>query len=248
MENFPYDFQAYLKNKQTVTHKSRKGDITRKRLELATITALSNCGYRDMKVSDICTLASVSSGAFYQYFENKANVTLIVLEKFIEYLDQMYRKGKAQKTAFKTIYSANIEWLKCLRANPGLYRCILQVGDEFATFSHRVNQINSEWYARISKSVINNFPSTEKSLDSVIPLAVYSLGAMMDEIGRKLVVYPDPNLAELIGTSTPTDEALAEFLSLIWYRTLYGNEPEDFLHTSIATLLSGLHLPGTTEI
>ena len=47
----------------------------------------------------------------------------------------------------------------------------------------------------------------------------------MDELTRKIFTSNDEELERLIGLVAPGDEALAGFLSCIWYRTLYAEDP-----------------------
>ncbi|MEQ1784201.1 MAG: hypothetical protein ABMA14_22825 [Hyphomonadaceae bacterium] len=48
---------------------------------------------------------------------------------------------------------------------------------------------------------------------------------MMDELTRKVFAGDDKELKQLIGGVAPDDESLAGFLSLIWYRAIYGSDP-----------------------
>lgn len=235
-----YQFRARLQQEHEAQTNQRKGDRTRDRLKLATIDALSEIGYRDMKVTDICERAGVSSGTFYLYFQNKTEVTHVVLEEFIGHLDQLLSNRSAEKSAFRTLYQANLEWLKSIRANAGLFRCILQIGDASPELSVLTHGLNARWYRRIMKNVMRRFPRADQSSEDTVLLVVYALGSMMDEIAHKLVVDLDPHLAELVEKVAPRDEDFAELLSMIWYRTLYGKTPKEPLSTEASRLLTSL--------
>jgi hypothetical protein len=56
-------------------------------------------------------------------------------------------------------------------------------------------------------------------------LAAYALGAMMDEMARKLIVYPDPALLTLAGKVAPSDAEIADFFTVLWHRALYSSQP-----------------------
>jgi AcrR family transcriptional regulator len=237
-----HDFRENLLNLQKTQVNQRKSDRTRDRLKLAAIDALSESGYRDLKVTDVCGKAGVSSGTFYLYFENKTDVTLVLLEEFVAHLDEVLSRKTSTATAFEAIYHANLEWLKSIRLNAGLFRCILQVGDESPELSTLIRQLNGRWYRRIALSVLRRFPADGDVDEETVLLATYGLGSMMDEICRKLVIYPDPDLVSLVNAITPTDEAFAEFLTLIWYRTLYGNSPPQALSGEASRVLASMHL------
>ncbi len=211
----------------------RRGERTRDKLKLSAIDVLDHMGYHDMRVADICKPAGVSPATFYLYFENKTDITIHVLSEFLEEVFVLPRVDVKPATPFQLILQANLRWIKAIRANAGLMRCLLQVGDEVPEFA-RLNQRNNyEWYRHIALGIIRRFP--QKAVDEAVALlAVYSLGAMMDEISRALVVYQDPHLLALVGEQAPTTEELAEFLSLLWYRALYAANPPDKLTGSVA--------------
>jgi hypothetical protein len=108
-----------------------------------------------------------------------------------------------------------------------------------------IRQLNGRWYRRITLSVLRRFPADGDVDEETVLLATYGLGSMMDEICRKLVIYPDPNLVSLVNAITPTDETFAEFLTLIWYRTLYGNSPPQALSGEASRVLASMHLKET---
>jgi TetR/AcrR family transcriptional regulator, transcriptional repressor for nem operon len=60
-------------------------------------------------------------------------------------------------------------------------------------------------------------------------LPLYMLGGMMDELTRKLVVYPDPQLIALIDANGSDYDAVADAATMIWYRVLYIDDqiPEE---------------------
>jgi len=57
-------------------------------------------------------------------------------------------------------------------------------------------------------------------------LSAYTLGGLLDEIARLLFVSPDEHLSRLVGELNLDDEAIAEYVTVIWYRALTAREPE----------------------
>ena len=59
---------------------------------------------------------------------------------------------------------------------------------------------------------------------------------MMDELVRKLIVYPDPDLQELMKELNADDEVIADATSVVWLRILYpsANLPEDLPEVVLA--------------
>jgi TetR/AcrR family transcriptional regulator, transcriptional repressor for nem operon len=199
---------------------TRKGERTRGRIKVATAKMLERLGYHSMRVLDITQEAGIADGSFYVYFKDKSEAALAVLSEFVEFMPPGGSVGSASRTAFETIRETNYRFIRLARANAGLMRCMLQVVDEHPDFSALVQKVNRDWYSRVSRSVIRHYPSGAVDDDAML-LMTYALGSMMDELVRRLVIYPDQNLLKLTDKIVPTDKALADALSVIWYRALY---------------------------
>jgi AcrR family transcriptional regulator len=207
--------------------KRTKGARTKDALKLGAIKVLDDVGYHAMRLSDICEVAGVSGATFYLYFENKSDITLQVLSEYSAHFEKgiaMPPGGPRARTPFGAMRAANLHWLAVIRANAGLSRCIMQLGDEEPGFRELVHRTNREWYERIAASITRRFPAGAVSKEVAL-LAAYSLGAMMDEMARKLIVYPDPALLELTGKVAPSDGEIADFFTVLWHRALYSGQP-----------------------
>jgi AcrR family transcriptional regulator len=238
----PADFLRHadrLQHQLANAPKRTKGERTKDALKLGAIRVLDDVGYHAMRVSDICDAAGVGLATFYLYFENKSDITLQVLSEYLEQgMGQMAVRGAP--TPFAAIRGANLRWLAGIRANAGLSRCITQLGDEEPGFRELAHRINRQWYERIAVSFVRRYPGAVSQ--DVALLAAYSLGAMMDEMARKLVVSPDPALLDLVGKIAPSDEEIVDFLTVLWYRALHGGSPDEAGLAGAAKALTGLHV------
>lgn len=227
----PADASRFLRYADFLEHqianapKRTKGARTKDALKLGAIRVLDDVGYHAMRVSDICEAAGVALATFYLYFTNKSDITLQVLSEYLEQGMGMMAMREGARTPFESIRAANLRWLQGIRANAGLSRCITQLGDEEPGFRELAHRVNRQWYERIAQSFVRRFPQGAVS-EEVALLAAYSLGAMMDEMARKLVVYPDPALLTLAARIAPSDAEIADFLTVLWHRALYGGAPE----------------------
>jgi streptomycin 6-kinase len=50
------------------------------------------------------------------------------------------------------------------------------------------------------------------------------LGGMMDELVRRLIIYPDENLLTLLAELGADDDAVADAASLVWLRIFHPRE------------------------
>ena len=186
----------------------QKGQRTRERIKIATAKALEKKGYHALRVADVTEIAEIAEGSFYIYFKDKTDVTLTVLTDLLNNFFKLEtpREGSSSRSAFQSIQLANRRWVAVCRANAGLMRCILQVGDEAPEFSRLSQAANSTWYRRIAEGVRRR--RGEETGHAM--LAAYFLGGMMDELVRRLVIYPDPELHELLAGLGMDDDAVAD--------------------------------------
>lgn len=222
-------FTASLAKRLRTDPPGRKGERTRERLKLATAQVLEKVGFHAMRVSDVTDAAGSSEGTFYIYFRDKRDATRTVLQEFLGGMQELAdAQPSSGASAFEMIRHTNLRWIRLVRANAGLMRCAFQLGDEDSEFGRLVHSYNRIWYERVAKSVVRHHPKGALSMNAAL-FAAYSLGAMMDDLMRRIIVYPDADFVSFLKTAAPTDEAIADVLSVIWLRILYPAElpPKD---------------------
>jgi TetR/AcrR family transcriptional regulator, transcriptional repressor for nem operon len=228
-------YTAWLAHKMTAAPKRLKGERTRETLKLATAQALENAPYSAVTVVDICARAGVSNGTFYLYFKDLEMAALEVLTDFLA--EPLVSPPYRAATPFESILQSNLAWIAAMKANAGLFRCVLQVADSVPQIAELASTVNRRWYERVVERLSGGLPYRSGERAALL-LAVYGLGAMMDELGRKLVTSPDARFRTLVAEVAPDDAALAELLSLIWYRAIFGCDPDDALRHKAARALS----------
>mgnify|MGYP000883633531 CR=1 FL=1 len=219
-------FNSLLKKKQSTGAAKRKGERTRDNLKLAAVSVLNKVGYQRMRISDICEAAGIAAGSFYVYYANKDEITVDVLTEFLNTIEETYRQGPTPKSAYEAVYRTNLVYIAAARANAGLIRCTLQFLDEapaFAAHEHRVTHLH---FKRAAEHILRHAGDAAPDPDAVM-LAAYTLGGMVDELCRRLFVYKDPHLLAITDSYAPSDEEIAEFLSVMWHRALYARDPDE---------------------
>jgi AcrR family transcriptional regulator len=166
--------------------------------------------------------AGFAEGSFYMYFTDKTDATRTVLQEFLTEFAPAMMRPAASRSAFEAICETNRRWIALARANDGLFRCLLQFSDSDPDFAALVQTSNRDWYRRVLKSL----PARPEPDDPTLLLLIYLLGAMMDELLRKLVVYPDQQLRALLDSVGATDADVADAASVLWLRVLYGSNPD----------------------
>jgi AcrR family transcriptional regulator len=162
----------------------------------------------------------MAEGSFYIYFKDKTDVTVNVLSDLLNNFFNLEAPREGSRSAYDSIRLTNRRWISVCRANAGLMRCILQVGDETPEFARLSQEANRVWYQRVAEGV-----RRRRGTSPAVPmLAAYLLGGMMDELVRKLIVYPDPDLLALLAGMGANDDIVADASSLIWLRIFYPDE------------------------
>ncbi|MEE4277465.1 MAG: TetR/AcrR family transcriptional regulator [Halieaceae bacterium] len=234
-------YKDYLHAEMERERGKRKGERTRDRLLYAGACVLDDVGYRDSRVADICALAEVSTASFYTYFENRTVLAQDILTGFLHSSFRSEVEVPRKYTAFEALRVANTRWIQIVMCNAGLIRCVLQLGDEEPVFAELYRRANQAWCEYVA-GVITERYVPKRSNRQVVLLAVHCLGAMMDEISRELADGSDTLLGSITAEIAPGEEELAEFLSVIWYRTLYGAVPQVRLRAKAARDLARLAL------
>ncbi len=197
-----------------------KSDRTRMRIRLACAQVLEERGFHAARVIDITNAAGLAEGSFYVYFRDKTDAATDVLSSMLDHFGDILGRPRESDTPFNALRDSNRRWIAYCRQNPGLMRCLLQLGDEVPEFAKLTHRVNRTWYERVARSVLRRFPRKGLAHGEVL-FAVYALGSMMDEIARKLFVYPDPFFLEMLKELALDDEGLADAASVIWFKILY---------------------------
>ncbi|PCI52746.1 MAG: hypothetical protein COB36_14460 [Alphaproteobacteria bacterium] len=220
MENKRYD--KYLKNKAALQKGIKKGERTQNRIKIATAKLLNEMSYNELRIVDICKEAKIAPGTFYIYFENKTIVVVQVLSEFLDmYFEKIYQIRS--NDAYESIYFANKIFLENTRANPGIVRCLFGMRTEHPEFSRVLCEANTKLYKKISRNVSSRDTGISYEMAYI---AVHAMGSMMDEVVSRIAFDDTRHLNEVLEVLVMDDEAYCEYLSRIWYHTLYGKLPD----------------------
>ena len=227
------NFRAFLEQKLESSGKIPKRERTRERLRIATIQVLDERGYQAMRAIDVTEAAGLAEGSFYVYFKSKVDITVDILETY--FLEFLSLAGASERGMgrFEAIQAVNRRWLQVAAANPGIMRCVLQTSFEVPEIAELINRFDRVWHERVMASV------RRRGAGEVSLLAVYLLGGMMDEIARRLLVYPDQQLVAKLAEIGADEIAVADAASAIWHRILYPGLPIETELSDAALALAG---------
>jgi AcrR family transcriptional regulator len=202
-----------------------RGRATRARLKGALLELLHEHPFHEIRLEDITTRAGVRVSLFYHYFQSKIDLTQEVLAEILNEFRNEVENYPKNMGALNSIHFANSRMVHLYVTHPGAMRCILEVRDGMAPFAPIWREMTLDWNRRIAESLTRRFTDSFQTPEQYLALA-YALSGMVDNFLYEYYVLENPLLRQTYGT--PDDVAL--FLTVLWYRSIYlENPPADFL-------------------
>lgn len=201
----------------------RKSERTRLKLLAATAALLDAAGDpAALRVADIADRAGVAHGTFYRYFVDRPAAVEVVAAAFCDFLRTRLAAGRGgEEAGADRARAATAAYVRAFRANAGLMRCLLDLGDDQAPLRARFEALNADWNAhtataiarrRALRSPAEAAPADERSMAALLPTA-YALGGMVDAFLAELYLRRNPALAAFA-----TDEAaVVDLLTRLWH-------------------------------
>ena len=120
------------------------------------------------------------------------------------------------------MFHANLHYLIFIRVNVGIFKCFLHFGGETDVIDSLWKEFNEGLYERAAKSIIRTFP--DLAFGETL-IRTHLMGGMFDEFTRNYLVRSDDQLMQQCDQQFDSDDALASFLTDIWYSTVTNRRP-----------------------
>jgi AcrR family transcriptional regulator len=198
-----------------------RGQRTLLRLKAGTALALNDTPYLALRVADIVERAGLSYGLFYHHFKDKETAVKAVLGDMLDQVESNYRNIHSSENDYETIFEPNLFYVEYYSRNAGLMSACLSLSEDDADFGNTWNLINDRWNRRIANG-IRLAQNDSRSLLPEVDSVAYALAAMVDQTCRQIFVQKNPFAARLMENTLQ----LAEAVSILWYRAVYGRDPE----------------------
>lgn len=204
---------------------TRRGRATRQRLKDALAKLLQTCAFHEIRLEDITREAGVRVSLFYHYFRSKIDITHEVLSDLLGAFREEVAGRPKDDGPLAAIHYANQRMVALCAASPGAIRCLLEADQAVAPFAPMWRELTLDWNRRIAANIRRQMPKAFKTDAEYLSLA-YALAGTADSYLFEYFVQKNPILRE----AYPTQEEVARFLTILWYRALYlANPPDDFL-------------------
>lgn len=204
---------------------TRRGRATRQRLKNAMTKLLQEHAFHEIRLEDITREAGVRVSLFYHYFPSKTDITQEVLSDLLDAFRDEVADRPRSDNPLEAIHYANQRMVALYSSSPGSMRCLLEVDQAKAPFAPMWRELTLAWNQRIAASIRRQAPGAFRTDAEYLALA-YALAGTADSFLFEYFVQKNPALQEAL----PDEEAVAIFLTTLWYRSLYlDNPPDDFL-------------------
>jgi AcrR family transcriptional regulator len=220
------EYSAFLERRLADSAGQKRSAKTRLRLLVGAARALNSQGLRLSTVETIVQAAGLSHSTFYLHFPSKNAIAATALNDFMDDMAAVGRLGPPPADDYARAKHATLHYVRAFRANPGLARSLLQLNDEEdEIFNDTRSRFGAAWYAQSTHSLLKHFPGA-KINNHQLTFAISAMGGMIDDFLRRWVVHRQPELVALVDKVAPTDEAVAEALTVLWWRALVGEPPQ----------------------
>jgi len=195
---------------------------TRLSLIAATAAEMEAVGYSRLTIDAVVERAGVARGTFYLYFANRADAAIAVMRAFSACMRKFRPRGGGRRSAEQSIYEMNLFYVRSYAQNATLLvgrEALMRDRPELMRSRDFVNQ---RWARAILRDLCRRTGAPYSlSHDPGALLAVRAVVAMADELLRETFVFRSPKLRQMSGDGT----AVAEALTFVWYRALFGQDP-----------------------
>lgn len=223
---------------------SARGEQARARLKEAAARVLERVGYRQMRVGDVTAEAGVASGLFYHYFPDLKTLTAEVLQDFMQRFEAIedIERGVEKGDWYARMHAHNRAVVESYARNPGIMRCMVQMGDEQPEFGELWRASYHRRLELFVRALPRLFPEARLS-GAQAHLVTTMLAGMGEHLLSEYYIVRTPALREMeLG-----EEEMTEWISVMFYRALFleNPSPERLKHAAlVAHLRRGAQVPG----
>ncbi|SLN75679.1 Bacterial regulatory proteins, tetR family [Oceanibacterium hippocampi] len=197
---------------------------TRLGLIAATAAEMDRVGYEKLTIEKIVEHARVARGTFYLYFPNRSDAAIAVSRAFTALMRRYRPRARPGDSAFQTIYRMNRFYVACYARNARIRVGHEALMHERPELSRSMDFLNHRWAKVVLRDLSRRIDAPPALLDKPQSiLAVRAIIGMADELLREIFVRASPRLVNV----ARDEENVAEVLTTLWFRALYGAQPPE---------------------
>ena len=218
----PFHLASELSNRIELARKLPKRTRTRYSLIAATAWEMERSGYEGLTIEKIVYEARLARGTFYLYFSHRSDAAAAVMNAYRALIRTRRPRGGGRLGPYETILQMNRFYVSTYALNATLLAGVESLVRDRPDQARRRDFWNDRWARAVLLDVMQRSGSNVTFDEKRALLAIRAVLAMADELLREAFVYRSPKLAGL----ATDEENVAEILSIVWHRAVYGSHPE----------------------
>ncbi|MEQ8928608.1 MAG: helix-turn-helix domain-containing protein [Silicimonas sp.] len=195
---------------------------TRYLIVAATAQEMERVGYEGLTINNIVRRARLARGTFYLYFTNRSDAAAAVMRAYRALIRTRRPRGAGRLGRYDAILQMNRFYVLTYSRNATLLAGVESLVRDRPDQARKRDFWNDRWAKAVLSDAKHRCGHEGTIDDSRALLAIRAVLGMADELLREAYVYRSPAFADY----ATDEEAVAEVLSIVWYRAVYGAHPE----------------------
>ena len=172
-------------------------------------------------IREVCEGMDISRAAFYQYFNNKTEAIAEILDGFCDFIYRHSVGVGRGRSDFERIYEVTRFYIEIYSENKGLFAAQYKLAEEDSAYSNGWTALQEKWRDRLARYILRATRAKAESYDHALPLS-YMLTSMANDFLYRLIFENDAKIRWL--RKHPSN--VAAMISVVWYRAIFGRDPE----------------------
>lgn len=218
----PFHLATELERRSENALNLPKRTRTRYLIVAATAKEMERVGYEGLTIDNIVRRARLARGTFYLYFTNRSDAAAAVMRAYRALIRTRRPRGGGQLGRYDTILQMNRFYVLTYARNATLLAGVESLVRDRPDQARKRDFWNDRWAKAVLSDAMHRTGDNVAIDEPRALLAIRAVLGMADELLREAYVYRSPAFAEY----ATDEETVAEVLSIVWYRAVYGAHPE----------------------
>ncbi|HJT94739.1 MAG TPA: TetR/AcrR family transcriptional regulator, partial [Mycobacterium sp.] len=168
-----------------------KGRDTRTRLLTAATSLFAERGYAGVRITDITEAAGLSGGAFYRYFKDRRDLTLVLLRDLTDEAFDFVRVPWDQTDPMDSVLRSTQLYFKFYESHRALFGVLVELGQTDPEVTELWAASRRAFYARIAHALRRGIEADRIRLDVDVDVAAEMMGSMTEFYAFQRFVLSD---------------------------------------------------------